>query len=125
MSASEVQSLIAKYRSAFETHDQAGFAGARNVRTANRAADRMRKIALDIAKLAEDDKKEFAALLQADSLPLRAWAAHHLLEIIGAGEFEEAALEVIERSAESESIDAPGERLWLRIWRQKSSERPT
>jgi len=122
MNSRGIQQLLGEYRAAFEVHDKAGFAGARNVRIANRAATRMRRIAFEIARLPESERRHFAGLLESESTSLQGWAAHHLLEIIGAGEFEREAIAVIERCAASESIDAPGERQWLRLWLQARGE---
>lgn len=116
----ELQDLLSAYRREYAVHRQAGFSTASRVRAANRAARKMRSIAFKLSELGIQARNEFAKLLEAPDSALQSWVAHHLLEIVGAGEYESRALAVIESRAASDDVDAPGERLWLRQWRKSN-----
>jgi hypothetical protein len=85
----------------------------------NRAADRMRELAIQEA--AQDPTGSSFAQLLRDELPnVRLWSAHHFLELFTERSAEEtsAALSIIEAAAHGESAAAFGEQLWLKEWRQ-------
>jgi hypothetical protein len=85
----------------------------------NRAADRLREIAIEEA-VEDPTGSSFAILLHDEIANVRLWAAHHFLELFNKRSLQEttAALNIIEVAARGDSAAALGERMWLEEWRR-------
>ncbi len=85
----------------------------------NRAADRMRELAVQEA--AQDPTGSSFAQLLRDEIPnVRLWSAHHFLELftLRSAENTSFAVAIIESAARGQSAAALGEQLWLTEWRK-------
>ena len=93
------------------------------VRRVNRAADGMRSIAVQQLTGPACDPTRFAGLLDAEDECIKLWAAHHLLELSPslAPPIAAKALAVIEHGAAGDSVEALGERMWLRDWHHRNA----
>ena len=108
----ENKSLIAQYKQSAETHSQIDYANKNSVKRGNKAAEKMREIAL-LAKYDETLADELISLLYLHH-PASLWAAHHTLELLPhSEEIECRALEVIQREIGSSGLNSYGEKIWL------------
>lgn len=94
----------------------------KKVRQRNRLADRNRKIAAMIEQKYPEMKGRFLCLIEAEDEEIRAWAAHHVLEVMSY-EFPDRkkALRVIENIAENspDSVQRLGNSMWLKQYYEK------
>ena len=99
-------------------HDEPNDGSKAWVRRVNQAADRLEEIARSFLSGSADDVLQFASLLDSQEERAKLWSAHHLLELAASLEppLVAKALAVIEHNAESDSIEALGERMWLEDW---------
>ena len=89
----------------------------KKVRQSNRLADRNRKIAAVIEQKYPELKGRFLSLIEAEDEDVRAWAAHHVLEVMSYDlPDRKKALRVIENIAENspDSVQRLGNTMWLK-----------
>ena len=95
-----------------EKLNQAGLTG-KMVKRNNKLADRLRKIATAIETKNPEYKHDFCHLLSHGNSNVRAWCAHHVLEVMSyENEYRRMALAEITARAK----DKFGEKLWLEDW---------
>ena len=101
--------LMNEYEKEFEKKE--------SVKKYNRLSDRNRKIASDIDTKYPELKSAFYELLSSDESEVRAWVAHHILEVMNyENEYRKAAFEEIVRIAKGSGVDALGNAMWLKRW---------
>ncbi len=97
----------------------------KKVRQHNRLADRNRKIAALIEQKYPELKDRFLCLVVSEDEDIRAWAAHHALEVMSYDYSDrKKALRVIEDIAEksSDSAYSLGDSMWLKQYYEKHPE---
>jgi hypothetical protein len=125
LAMTDTQRLVEEYLANARAHAATTYADSKSVRTSNRAADRMRAIALQFSSRSLDDKRTFALLLDDTTETVAAWAAHHVLEMMAPDDkTTQRALLVIERQSSGTGPNALGERIWLENWRAQNTGRP-
>lgn len=84
----------------------------------NRKVTRMRKIAAEIEQNYPNLKNEFCKLLSHESMGIRLWVAHHILEVMNCDKFHrKAALREIRYNARTDkTANGFGEKIWLKDW---------
>ena len=98
------------------------FGDRKKVRKSNRLADRNRKIAAMIEQKHPELKDRFLALINSEDEDIRAWAAHHALEVMSYDYPDrKKALRVIEDIAENspDSVQRLGNSMWLKQYYEK------
>lgn len=97
----------------------------KKVRKRNRLADRNRRIAAMIEQTDPERKDEFLHFLEAEDEDIRAWAAHHILEVMAFDPPDrKKALRVIADIAENseDGIQRSGNAMWLKQYYEKHPE---
>ena len=96
----------------------------KSVKKYNRLSDRNRKIASSIETKYPELKPVFYELLFSDKSEVRAWVAHHILEVMNyENKCRKAAFEEIVRIAKGgSSVEALGNAMWLKQWLDKHPE---
>lgn len=95
-----------------EKLNQAGLTG-KTAKRNNKLADRLREIAATIEVKTPEIKPDFCRLLSHGNSNVRAWCAHHILEVMSCkDEYSRMALAEITARAK----DRYGEKLWLDEW---------
>ena len=95
------------------------------VRKRNRLANRSRKIAAVIEQKHPELKGRFLCLIEADDEDIRAWAAHHVLEVMSYDHPDrKQALRVIADIAKhsADSLQRSGNAMWLKEYYEKHPE---
>ncbi len=116
----DLHQLIEKYKEYARIHYAIDFLDRTSVRKGNRAAKQMLLIVERIDKDFENGVDVFAHLLTERQHKIDCWAAFDLMERMRINkQQQQKALEVIERYAQSDEIDAYGIKLWLRNWTKK------
>ena len=108
--------LMNEYEKEFEKKE--------SVKKYNRLSDKNRKIASDIDTKYPELKSAFYELLSSDESEVRAWVAHHILEVMNyENKCRKAAFEEIVRIAKGGSrVEALGNAMWLKQWLDKHPE---
>ena len=121
-----MRGLIVEYLDAIhEMNELEGyFEKKENVRKYNSLCKRNRKIVGDIEENHPELKQEFYQLLFSEEQRVRAWVAHHILEVMSYDdECRKSALKEIERiSTYGKDAEALGNRMWLQQWLDKHPE---
>ena len=110
-----LQQLLEQYRKYALIHYQVVLGDKASVKKGNRAANQLIKIAEQIDREFANGAEAFSALLNERGYKIDCWAAFHLIERIKSNkQQQQKALAVIESYAQSDDIDAPGIKLWLK-----------
>ena len=120
---SDVEQLIHEYRTCAAAHYEPNDGSSGWIQRVNHAADRMITIARHIAGTGPDGITRFATLLDRDDPHVAGWAAHHLLDFMSPDDATRtAALSIIERAAQSNTVESLGEKTWLENWRAEQQD---
>ena len=109
--------LIQQFHENAKDHFDIDYADKDSVRKGNEAIETLFEIADKLKR--GGNTHQLIALLEVGKNKEDLWAAHILLERLNAeGETANKALNVIERYANSDSLSAYGEKLWLEQWQR-------
>lgn len=115
-----MESLIEEYVTHIVAMDNTDYGNKMSVVQHNKHANRIRKIATNIAQKHPELKEQFFLLIKNTNSSVRIWAAHHILEVMNYNEDEqEKALDIIKQKAQEDSVEGRGNQMWLKNW-QKS-----
>ncbi|MGZ4810563.1 MAG: hypothetical protein ACXVH7_12085 [Thermoanaerobaculia bacterium] len=123
MESGTIAQLLDEYRSHAAAHCEPNDGTQSWVSRVNHAADQMLLIARRVADAGPGAVARFSELVDAADPRLSISAAHHVLDFMQpSANVRDAALAVIEREAQRQTPEAPGERLWLDNWRAEQQD---
>ena len=97
----------------------------RKVRSRNRHADKVRKLAAVIDQKHPELKDRFLCLIESENLDVRSWAAHHVIEVMSYDlRDRRKALRVITDVSKNspDSLQRMGNAMWLKRYYEEHPE---
>ena len=115
-----LKDLLDRYKELARVHAGIDYGDSRSVNQGNNAVDEMISISRDVSLMGEIGLEAFATLLDISTNQVNLWAAHHILEHMNFTKaLEQRALGIIRENSKVESLNADGERWWLKDWEEK------